>query len=147
MAATKDGPELHPTTEELANGPNYGVITTVLPSGKLQNHYIWVGTDGERLVVNTEVHRQKYKNVERDPNVTLTIRDEQDPYRYAEVRGEVVEAVRGQEARDHIDELSRKYNGQDYDPDDIKSERVMLWIVPSRQTVVGPGKQEGSPAS
>lgn len=147
MAATKDGPELHPTTEELANGPNYGVITTVLPSGKLQNHYIWVGTDGERLVVNTEVHRQKFKNVERDPNVTLTIRDEQDPYRYAEVRGEVVEAVRGQEARDHIDELSRKYNGQDYDPDDIKSERVMLWIVPSRQTVVGPGEQEGSPAS
>jgi PPOX class probable F420-dependent enzyme len=147
MAATKDGPELHPTTEELANGPNYGVITTVLPSGKLQNHYIWVGTDGERLVVNTEVHRQKYKNVERDPNVTLTIRDEQDPYRFAEVRGEVVEAVRGQEARDHIDELSRKYHGQDYDPDDIKSERVMLWIVPSRQTVVGPGEQEGSPAS
>jgi len=147
MAATKDGPELHPTTEELANGPNYGVITTVLPSGKLQNHYIWVGTDGERLVVNTEVHRKKYKNVERDPNVTLTIRDEQDPYRYAEVRGEVVEAVRGQEARDHIDKLSRKYNGQDYDPDDIKSERVMLWIVPSRQTVVGPGEQEGSPAS
>jgi len=147
MAATKDGPELHPTTEELANGPNYGVITTVLPSGKLQNHYIWVGTDGERLVVNTEVHRQKFKNVERDPNVTLTIRDEQDPYRYAEVRGEIVETVRGQEARDHIDELSRKYNGQDYDPDDIKSERVMLWIVPSRQTVVGPGEQEGSPAS
>ena len=147
MAATKDGPELHPTTEELANGPNYGVITTVLPSGKLQNHYIWVGTDGERLVVNTEIHRQKFKNVERDPNVTLTIRDEQDPYRYTEVRGEVVEVVRGQEARDHIDELSRKYNGQDYDPDDIKSERVMLWIVPSRQTILGPGEQEGSPAS
>ncbi|MCA1718404.1 MAG: TIGR03618 family F420-dependent PPOX class oxidoreductase [Actinobacteria bacterium] len=147
MAATKNGPELHPTTEELANGPNYGVITTVLPSGKLQNHYIWVGTDGERLVVNTEVHRQKFKNVERDPSVTLTIRDEQDPYRYAEVRGEVVEAVRRQEARDHIDELSQKYTGQDYNPDDIKSERVMLWIVPSRQTVVGPGEQEGSPAS
>ena len=147
MAATKDGSELHPTTEELASGPNYGVITTVLPSGKLQNHYIWVGTDGERLVVNTEVHRQKFKNVERDPNVTLTIRDEQDPYRYAEVRGEVVEAVRGQEARDHIDELSQKYHGQDYNPDDIQSERVILWIVPSRQTVVGPGEQEGSTAS
>jgi PPOX class probable F420-dependent enzyme len=147
MAATKDGPELHPPTEELASGPDYGVITTMLPSGKLQNHYIWVGTDGERLVVNTEVHRQKYKNVERDPNVTLTIRDEQDPYRYAEVRGKVVETVGEQEARNHIDELSQKYHGQDYNPDDIKSERVMLWIVPSRQTVVGPGEQEGSPTS
>ena len=147
MAATKSGPELHSTTAELASGPNYGVLTTLLPSGNLQNHYVWVGTDGERLVVNTEVHRQKFKNVERDPRVTLTIRDEQDPYRYAEVRGEVVETVRGQEARDHIDELSQKYHGAPYDPDDIKTERVMLWIVPSRQSVVGPGSEEGSPAS
>ena len=79
MAATKSGPELHSTTAELASGPNYGVLTTLLPSGNLQNHYVWVGTDSERLVVNTEVHRQKFKNVERDPRVTLTIRDEQDP--------------------------------------------------------------------
>lgn len=147
MAATQNGPELHPTTVELASGPNFGVITTMMPSGNLQNHYIWVNTDGERLVVNTEVHRQKYKNIERDPRVTLTIRDEQDPYRYAEARGEVVETVTGQEARDHIDELSQKYNGAPYDPDDIKTERVMLWIVPNRQTVVGPGDEEGYPSS
>jgi PPOX class probable F420-dependent enzyme len=137
MAATsKDGPELHPATVGLAQGKNYGSITTVLPSGKLQTHPVWVGTDGERLVVNTETHRRKYKNVQRNPNVTLMIRHEENPYRYAEVRGEVVEKVTGQEARDHIDELSQKYHGQDYNPDDIVSERVMLWIVPSRQTLV-----------
>ena len=137
MAATsKDGPELHPATVGLAQDKNYAAITTVLPSGKLQTHPVWVGTDGERLVVNTETHRQKYKNIERDPNVTLMIRHEENPYRYAEVRGEVVEKVTGQEARDHIDELSQKYHGEDYPPDAIASERVMLWIVPSRQTLV-----------
>ncbi len=137
MAATsKDGPELHPATVELARGRNYGMITTVLPSGKLQTHPVWVDADGERLVVNTETHRQKYKNVERDPKVTLTIRDEENPYRYAEVRGEVVEKVAGQEARDHIDELSQKYHGEDYPPDAIESERVMLRIAPSRQNIV-----------
>jgi PPOX class probable F420-dependent enzyme len=137
MAATsKDGPELHPATIELAQGRNYGAITTVLPSGRLQTHPIWVDTDGERLVVNTETHRQKYKNVERDSTVTLTIRDEENPYRYTEVRGEVVEKVRGQEAREHIDKLSQKYHGEDYPPESIESERVMLWIVPSRQTLV-----------
>ena len=137
MAATsKDGPELHSATVKLAQGTNYALISTVLPSGKLQTHPVWVGTDSERLVVNTEIHRQKYKNIERDPNVTLTIRDEENPYRYAEVRGEVVEKVTGQEARDHIDELSQKYHGEDYDPNAIHSERVMLWIVPSRQTLV-----------
>src|SRR3954468_8275001 len=137
MAATsKDGPELHPATVGLAQGRNYGMITTVFPSGKLQTHPVWVGTDGERLVVNTETHRKKYKKGERDPNVTLTIRHEENPYRYAEVRGEVVEKVTGQEARDHIDELSQKCHGEDYSPDAIVSERVMLWIVPSRQTLV-----------
>src|SRR5215204_317313 len=136
MAATsKDGPELHPATVELAQGRNYGAITTVLPSGRLQTHPIWVDTDGERLVVNTETHRQKYKNVERDPKVTLTIRDEENPYRYAEVRGEVVEKVRGQEARDHIDELSQRYNDQPYPPENIKSEWVLLRIAPRRRTI------------
>ena len=147
MAATQNGPELHPTTVELASGPNYAAIGTVLPSGNLQNQYIWVHTDGECLFVSTEVHRQKYTNVQRDPRVTLTIRDEENPYRYAEVRGEVVETVTGQEARDHIDQLSQKYHGQDYNPEDIMTERVTLWIVPNRQTVVGPGEQEGSSSS
>jgi PPOX class probable F420-dependent enzyme len=137
MAATsKDGPELHWATVELAQGRNYAMISTMLPSGRLQNHPVWVGTDGERLVVNTETHRQKYKNLEHEPKVTLTIRDEENPYRYAEVRGEVVEKVTGQQARDHIDELSQKYHGEDYPPDAIVSERVMLWIVPSRQNIV-----------
>ena len=118
-----------------------------MPDGNLQNHLIWVHTDGERLFVNTEVHRQKYKNVQRDPKVTLTIRDEEDPYRYAEVRGEVVEMVKGPEARGHIDQLSQKYHGQHYDPDDIKTERVTLWIVSNRQTLVCPGAGEGDPSS
>ncbi len=136
MADTKNGPELHPATVELARGANYASITTMLPRGNFQTQLIWVHTDGERLVVNTEVHRQKFKNVQRDPRVTLTIRNEQDPYHYAEARGRVVETVTGPEARAQIDQLSQKYHGQDYNPDDIKSERVMLWIVPERQTIV-----------
>jgi PPOX class probable F420-dependent enzyme len=135
MADTKNGPELHPATAELARGANYGSITSMLPSGNFQTQLIWVHTDGERLVVNAEVHRQKFKNLQRDARVTLTIRNEEDPYHYAEARGRVVEVVTGQEARDHIDELSQKYHGQDYNPENIKSERVMLWIVPDRQTI------------
>ena len=73
MADTKNGSELHPDTIELARGANYGSITTVMPNGNLQTQLVWVHTDGERLVVNTEVHRQKFKNIERDPRVTLTI--------------------------------------------------------------------------
>ena len=40
MAGTKNGPALHPTTLELAQGPNFAAITTALPGGDFQNHYI-----------------------------------------------------------------------------------------------------------
>ena len=137
MADTQDGPDLHPMTRELASGPNYAAISTLLPSGRIQTQYIWVGVDGDRLFVNTEPHRQKFQDLERDPRVTLAIRDEQDPYRYAEVRGRVVETERGQRARDQIDELSQKYDGKPYPAENIKSERVIVYIEPERQTIAG----------
>ena len=42
MAETRNGPELHPVTEELATGKNFAAVTTVLPSGRLQNQVLWV---------------------------------------------------------------------------------------------------------
>ena len=128
--------ELHPTVVELAREPTYAAVTTLLPGGHPQTHPMWVDTDGEHLLVNTEVHRQKFRNVERDPRVTLMLRDENNPFRYAEVRGEVVEKVRGPEAREHIDQLSHKYAGGPYGLP-IESERVILKIAPSRQFVFG----------
>ncbi|WP_432547194.1 TIGR03618 family F420-dependent PPOX class oxidoreductase [Kineococcus sp. SYSU DK004] len=135
MADTKDGPELHPTTEELASGPNFAAMSTLLPSGRVQTQYVWVGVDGGRLYVNTEVHRQKFLDLERDARVTIAIRDEQNPYRYAEVRGTAGDVERGQAARDRIDELSQKYEGRPYPPEQIKTERVTVFVVPERQTV------------
>jgi PPOX class probable F420-dependent enzyme len=137
MADTTDGPELHPVTRELAEGRNFAAISTLLPSGRIQTQYIWVGTDGRRLFVNTEPHRQKFQNLERDPRVTLAIRDEENPYRYAEVRGRVVDIERGQKARDQIDELSQKYEGHPYPPEQITTERVGVWIEPEHQTIAG----------
>ena len=125
---------LHPTALELARGLNFAAVTTV-PSGLPRTQMVWLGTDGEHLLVYTKVRRQKFLNLERDPRITVMIRDEENPYRYAEVRGEVVEKVRGQEARDNIDEVSRKYRDEDYPPDNIKTERVMLRIAARRQTI------------
>ncbi|WNV73740.1 TIGR03618 family F420-dependent PPOX class oxidoreductase [Geodermatophilus sp. DSM 44513] len=137
MADTQDGPELHPVTRELAEGRNFAAISTLLPSGRIQTQYIWVGVEDGALFVNTEVHRQKYKDVERDPRVTLAIRDEANPYRYAEVRGHVVRTETGERARAQIDELSQKYENRPYPAENISSERVSLYIEPERQTIAG----------
>jgi PPOX class probable F420-dependent enzyme len=137
MSDKVDGQVVHPMVLELARGQNFGALTTLLSGGHPQTQVMWVDANERHLLINTEVHRQKFRNVERDSRVTVTIWDMEDPYRYVEVRGEVVEKVRGQEAREHIDELSHKYRGKPYQTQ-IQSERVVLRIAPSRQVVRTP---------
>ena len=124
---------LEPSVKELARGPNFAVFTTFLPSGDAMSHVMWVDCDDEHVLINTEVHRSKFRNVERDPRVTVTIIDKENPYRFAEVRGKVVETIRGPEARASIDQLSMKYGGKPYPDDAIQTERVVLKIAPHRQ--------------
>lgn len=125
------------SAKSLAQGKNFAAFTTLLPGGQPMTHVMWVDADDENLLINTEVHRQKFKNISRDPRVTVTLLDSVNPYSYVEVRGRVVSTVKGQEARDHIDKLSYKYTGQPYDPNAITSERVILRIAPDRQRAVG----------
>ena len=126
---------VEPAVRDLATGPNFATISVLLSSGHPMTHVMWVDADDDHVLINTEVHRAKFRAVERDPRVTVTIWERDDPYTYAEVRGRVVETVRGSEARDHIDALSRKYRGRDYDPAAITSERVILRIAPDVQRV------------
>ena len=135
-AKSADGPKLMPETERLLTAANYASVATVLPSGRIQNQVIWAHVEDGRLVLNTETHRAKYLNVNRDPRITVLLRDEQDPFCYAEVRGHVDEFTTGDRARRHVDELAHKYLGKDYPPEAIKSERVIIHITPERQTFI-----------
>ena len=127
--------ELDPMARELAQGANFAALTVRLRSGAAMTHVMWVDATDYEVLINTEVHRDKFRAVERDPRVTVTIWDAGNSYHYAEVRGRVVATVRGPEARAHIDKLSRKYRGQDYDPAIITSERVILRIAPDVQHI------------
>jgi PPOX class probable F420-dependent enzyme len=137
MSDTINGQEFHPSVLEMARGQNFAALTTLLPNGHPQTQVMWVDANDQHLLINTEVHRQKFRNVERDPRVTVMIWDKEDPYSFVEVRGEVVGKVKGPEARDHIDELSHKYRGRPYQTR-IRSERVVLRIAPLRQVIRTP---------
>lgn len=123
---------LEPEIKKLAQGPNFATITTLMPDGSPATHVMWIDADDNYVLINTETGRAKFKNVQRDPRVSVVIWDNDDPYSYAEVRGRVTETVTGVEARQHIDELSYKYHGHEY-TSEIKTERVILKIAPDRQ--------------
>lgn len=123
---------LDPDLKALAQGKNFAALTTLMEDGHPQTQTMWVGADDEHLLINTEVHRAKYKNTQRDPRVTVTVLVADDPYAYIEARGRVVGEVRGDEARADIDALAQKYMGVDTYPAEIKSERVVLKIEPTK---------------
>ncbi|NLD78544.1 MAG: PPOX class F420-dependent oxidoreductase [Acidimicrobiales bacterium] len=122
---------IDPELKQFASGKNFAALTTLMPDGQPQTQLMWVHADDDHVLINTEVERQKFRNVERDPRVTVTIFDNANPYSYIEVRGKVTGTVRGDEARTQIDELSQKYTDGPYGMP-IGSERVVLQIVPDR---------------
>lgn len=121
-------------TVALAQANNYAVLTTMMPDGAAQSNVMWVDSDGEHLLMNTEIHRQKFRNLSADARVTVVILKSGDPFQWSEVRGRVTEVIRGPVARQHIDKLSRKYFNRDYS-NAIKSERAILVIKPDREIV------------
>lgn len=128
---------LDPAIRDLArSGQNFATICFHLPDGKIGSHVMWVDADDEHVLINTEVHRAKYRAIEQDKSVTVTIWNKENPYQYAEVRGTVVGEVRGPEARANIDALSVRYTGKEYG-NPIQSERVIIQIAPERQRSMG----------
>ena len=116
----------------LAQAANYAMVTTKNSDGSVQSQPLWVDADDDHVIINTETGRHRFRNVQRDPNVTVTIVETGGWYRWAEVRGTVVETITGPEARAHIDALSQKYVGVPYGRP-VETERVILKIKPNRQ--------------
>jgi PPOX class probable F420-dependent enzyme len=115
-----------------ATGRNFATISTLAADGSPRTHVMWVDADDEHVLVNTEVHRAKFKDLERDPRVTVTVINAENPYQFVEVRGRVAETVRGPEARAHIDALAKRYMGTDSYTTPITSERVIVKVTPEK---------------
>ena len=115
----------------------FASLGTLMPDGRPQVTPVWVDYDGEHVLFNSAKGRQKDRNVRRDPRVSLAIIDPENPYRYLEIRGKVVE-ITEQGADAHIDKMAKKYLGVDKYPYAQASEvRVIYKIQPEHTTTMG----------
>jgi PPOX class probable F420-dependent enzyme len=109
-------------------------LATVMPDGSPQVTPVWVDHDGQNVVINTAQGRQKDRNLQRDGRVALAILDPENPYRYLEVRGQVIERTL-QGAEKHIDAMALKYLGKEKYPYAQPGEvRVIYKIKPEHTT-------------
>jgi PPOX class probable F420-dependent enzyme len=134
---TPESSTLDTMVRAMAKERNHAALTTLMPDGTPQTQVVWIDTDDKCLIVNTEVERQKARNLRRDPRATVLIWQHDFPDIFVEVRGLVVEEIRGSAARANIDDICIRYYGEPYPEANIASERVMFRISPVRQIIRG----------
>lgn len=103
-------------------------LATVMPDGSPQVTPVWFDNDGEHILINTNEGRTKDRNMKERSKVAMIIQDPADPYRYLQIRGEVVGYTRDG-ADEHIDMLAHRYRGKpwSYQPN---QKRIIFKIRP-----------------
>ena len=114
--------------EMLANPRAYAFLGTVYKDGRAHVNPMWIDAEGDTPTFNSALGRVKVRHLERDPRVTVTLVNLDDPYGYVELHG-TVRSVVGQEAEDHIDRLAKKYLDQDAFPSRNATEHRIKYFV------------------
>jgi PPOX class probable F420-dependent enzyme len=104
---------LSPEIRQLLDRANFAHLATLMDDGSPQSVPVWVGREGDRIVVCTGEGSLKARNTRRDPRVALSIVDGRDPYMEVQLRGRVVERRPDPELR-VMDPISRKYTGKPF---------------------------------
>jgi PPOX class probable F420-dependent enzyme len=123
--------------EELLKGKNFAHVATLRKDGSVQTAPVWVDVQDGMPVVNSAEGRAWPRNLERDPRVTLTVQNMENPYEYVTIRGRVAErTTEGADA--HIDSLAMKYMGKESYPFRQPGEqRVIVRVDPEYVHVYG----------
>jgi PPOX class probable F420-dependent enzyme len=123
--------------DELLKAKNFCHVATLRADGSIHGVPVWVDVQDGQPVLNTAEGRAWPRNLERDPRVTLTVVNGENPYEYVEVRGRV--ADRTHEGADaHIDTMAKKYMGVDkYPLRQPGEQRVIIRVEPDHVHAFG----------
>jgi len=125
--------QLTELAKSLIDGKNLASVATVMPDGSPQVAPVWVEREGDIVLINTTVRRQRYRNLKRDPRVALCVFDMANIYSKVLIRGKAIEITK-EGAEEGIDRLSMKYNGRRYPDHRADEPRVVVKIVPEHVT-------------
>jgi PPOX class probable F420-dependent enzyme len=122
--------------------PVNGVLTTMMPDGQPQMSIVWVDFDGEYILINTTLERQKGKNMQANSKVNVLLIDPQNGARFLEVRGEVAQiseagaiAHADKQTKAYTNNAKQRFYGDIYPLEQQEKEtRVLVNILPKKIT-------------
>ncbi|WP_125132282.1 PPOX class F420-dependent oxidoreductase [Microbacterium sp. 10M-3C3] len=110
---------------DLLENPNYGALGTVRPDGAVQVNPMWFELEGDRIRFTHTTKRQKFRNLQANPSMSLMVFDPENPYRYVEVRGRLVDVVPDPTGAFYV-QLGRRYGNAGQQPPPDSADRVIL---------------------
>jgi PPOX class probable F420-dependent enzyme len=119
-------------SSSLLEAKNFCHVGTIRKDGTPHVVPVWVDIEDGEVLLNTAEGRAWLANVDRDPRVTLTVQNLENPYEYVTIRGRVSErTLEGADA--HINALAKKYLDKDEYPFRQPGEvRVKVRVTPER---------------
>ena len=118
--------------KHLFENKDFAHVATLNSDGSPQVSAVWIGLDGDLITFNTAEGRLKAKNLQRDPNVAISIAGQENPYENLIVQGKVVELAHDG-ADEDIDALAKRYLDADsYPYRQPGEERVIVKIEPEK---------------
>ena len=106
-------PPLSPEVIQLVDRPNFAHLSTLMSDGSPQSVPVWIGREGELLIVCTGEGSLKAKNTKRDPRIAISIVDLTNPYEEVQIRGRVVDRRPDSDFKT-MDAVSHKYTGKPF---------------------------------
>lgn len=126
-----------PSHADLLEAVTVANVATIGSKGEPQVNPVWFEWDGDTVNFSQTTTRQKYKNVQRDPNVSISIVDPANPYRYLEIRGRV-QVIEDDPDFAFIDRQAQRYMNVDtYPGTQPGDERVVVKVLPEHTTSMG----------
>jgi len=125
---------------KIIKGKNFAFLGTIMKDGRPQVSPIWIDIDDNNNIIlfNTAQGRIKHKNISRDPRVSLSLVDKNNPYSMVTIQGTVIEQTTIG-ADEHIDKLAKKYLNIDSYPSHSPSiKRVICKIKPEKMYYLPP---------
>jgi len=105
--------------------PIYASLGTIRPDDTVQVNPMWFLFDGEHLRFTHTTKRAKWRNLQHNPSMSVCLIDPDDPLRYLEVRGRLIEAL-PDPTGEFYRVLGRRYGNADQEAPPDKADRVVL---------------------
>jgi PPOX class probable F420-dependent enzyme len=111
----------------LLTEPNFVMLGTIRPDDTVQVNPMWVDWDqpSDTLRFTHTTYRAKYRNLLRNPSMSVAIFDPGNPLEYLEVRGRLIETIPDPEGAYYV-HLQNRYGDPSQVPPRDKADRVIL---------------------